>query len=849
MNIPEKVGPYTIIKVIGEGGMGVVCLAHQSEPVRRSVALKILKSPADSKQVLARFEAERQALAVMEHPAIVKVFDAGITDDGHPYVVMDRVSGIPITDYCDERRLTIRERIELFIEACRAVQHAHSKGIIHRDLKPNHVLVSDSDGRAMIRIIDFGIAKAMGTADFEGVHLFYGEDIVGTPQYMSPEQIQGIEDVDTRSDIYSLGVMLYELLVGALPYEQDERPGWSAIAAHLLEEPPTPTQRLSALSDTQDTIAQLRRTTPVALRKELRTDLDWIVSRTMDRNRARRYETAIGLANDLERYLAMEPVRARDGGAAYRLGKFARRNRLAVAFVATVAAGLVTLTATSIQQANRTAAARDEADARRAQAESLIDFMLSDLWEKLEPIGRLEVLDDVGEQATAYFSRVPPELYSDAELAARSKALYRIGDVRLDQGRLPEAQRAFDESLRLARALSVRDPDSEEWLFGLGQAEFWVGESQRRQGHLDQALERFQAYRDVSDRLAEADPQDPTYILEVGFSHANVGAILYTEGRYEQSLVEYAASLRAKELAVRLEPSSRARLSSLAEDHNKIGMSLRDLGRLDEAGDHFEKELEIRADLVSRQPENAALLHRLATTHHFMGELLHRRGDLSGAIRRFENHREILEPLSRGDPTNLTWRRSLAAGSVRLGHVLLDHGEAEEALRMARMSVGSLAELVRLNPEQTNWQSDLANARLEFARALLESNRLEDAISQARDAAEITIRVASAGWTRQHTVAVARAELLVSDAQALSGQTELSRETCRTALNRLEGMEHPGTDIYAELARAACYDRTGRSEEALTLVMELADMGFALPELTTLMSAHTDAGNHEGRGE
>jgi eukaryotic-like serine/threonine-protein kinase len=844
IDIPERIGPYTIVEVIGEGGMGVVCIAHQSEPIRRTVALKILKATADSKQVLARFEAERQALAVMEHPAIAKVFDAGITEDGSPFVVMERVSGSPINEYCDERRLTIRERIELFGEVCRAVQHAHQKGIIHRDLKPNHILVSDMDGRSLPRIIDFGIAKAMGVGDFEGVHLFYGDEVVGTPAYMSPEQIQGSSDVDTRSDIYSLGIMLYELLVGALPYEADEKPGWSAIAAHLLEEPPTPTERLGALSDTQDTIANLRRTTPPALRRELKTDLDWIVSRAMDRNRERRYETAYGLARDLERYLALEPVRARKGGPVYRLSKFTRRNRLPVAFAATVVIALVTLTVTSAVQAARTARARDEAQARRSQAEALIDFMLSDLRQKLEPVGRLDVLDDVGEQALEYFSRIPDEAYSDPELMARSQALYQIGEVRLDQGRLPEAQRAFDESLRFARALSERDPSNDAWLFALGQAEFYAGEGYRRGQNLAGALVHFQAYRDVANELIRRNPASPEYLLEVGYSHTNVGAILRAEGRHEEALTEFARSLEAKESVAESDPESQRRRYDVAQSHNTLGATLQSLGRLAEARTHLEADLTIEKALVEESPDNANYVARMASSHHFLGRLLHMQGDLEGAVASFRAHQTTLRPLSETDPSNLRWRRSLAVADVWEAHVLVDKGEAEAALALAQRAATRLGQLVGLSPEQADWLGDLARAHREYSRVLIALGRPDEARSEAEVAIEVAQRrIDRLGVTAKRLAHLAEGELLLGDALLGQGRTGQAEVTYRAAVSRLDPILEGSTDVDIVLTAANGLTRLGRVEESRDLVEKLEDMGFLMPELGLLRQAWLGSGN------
>jgi serine/threonine protein kinase len=528
--LPDRVGPYAIVGILGEGGMGVVYRAEQTEPVRRVVALKVLSKDEATADVLARFAAERQALAVMDHPSIAKVFDAGTTDDGRPYFAMELVDGDTIVDYCDDRRLGIRARVALFADVCRAVQHAHQKGVIHRDLKPSNVMVSDIDGRALPRIIDFGIAKALEPEEFDGTHLTQDDEVVGTPAYMSPEQVLGSADIDTRSDVYSLGVLLYQLLIGSLPYDSAAYRGWASFAAHLHRDPPNLTHRLAELADTQVTVATLRGTTPPTLRTQLSGDLDWIVSRAMEKERDERYETANGLALDLERFLADDPVRARGASTAYLVRKFVRRNRLGVGFAATVVTGLVAFAGAMTVQADRIARARDEAEARRGQAEGLIDFMLGDLREKLEPMGRLELLDDVGEQAIGYFSSLPEGQFTDDELQSRSQALYQIGSVRLDQGNSAEAVGAFAESLRLAKALADRDPGNSERLFGLSQSHFYVGYAAWLEGDFDAAEEEFQGYMRVARELVDREPGNLDYRLELGYAHSNLGSVREDRG-------------------------------------------------------------------------------------------------------------------------------------------------------------------------------------------------------------------------------------------------------------------------------------------------------------------------------
>jgi serine/threonine protein kinase len=374
------VGRYKLLQQIGEGGMGVVFMAEQQEPVRRVVALKIIKPGMDTRQVIARFEAERQALALMDHPNIARVLDAGATGTGRPYFVMELVKGVPITEYCDSNRLSPAERLGLFTEVCHAVQHAHQKGIIHRDLKPSNVLVTLHDGKPVPKIIDFGVAKATSQRLTERTMFTHYGQMIGTPAYMAPEQAEmsGL-DMDTRSDIYSLGVLLYELLTGTRPFDEKQlrEAGYGEMLRIIREqEPPKPSTRLSTLKDTLASVAAQRHTEPARLTRLVRGDLDWIVMKTLEKDRTRRYETANGLALDIQHYLVHEPVLASPPSKIYRMRKFLRRHRTGVAAGSAVflalAAGLVAAT-TGFFEANRerriAVAARLEAEDQRRKAE------------------------------------------------------------------------------------------------------------------------------------------------------------------------------------------------------------------------------------------------------------------------------------------------------------------------------------------------------------------------------------------------------------------------------------------------------------------------------------------------
>ena len=342
--LPESIGPYKILERIGEGGMGIVYLAEQSKPLRRRVALKVIKPGMDSKTVIARFEAERQALALMDHPGVARIFDAGTTDQGRPYFAMEHVAGVPITEHCDRQKLNIEERLNLYMEVCEGVQHAHQKGVIHRDIKPSNILVAIKDGKSQAKVIDFGVAKAMDHRLTEGTMFTEQGQIIGTPSYMSPEQAEmTAQDVDTRTDIYSLGVLLYELLTGALPFDPKSllHAAFDEIRRIIREDQPRkPSTKLSDMSGDNDTdsttAARNRHTSPDVLTRRLRGDLDWVTMKALEKDRTRRYATATEFAADIRRHLNHEPVVAGPPSPIYRLGKFARRRRMPIVAVTVI---------------------------------------------------------------------------------------------------------------------------------------------------------------------------------------------------------------------------------------------------------------------------------------------------------------------------------------------------------------------------------------------------------------------------------------------------------------------------------------------------------------------------------
>ncbi len=429
------IGPYRLLEPLGEGGMGKVWLAEQTHPLRRQVALKIIKAGMDTAQVVARFEAERQALALMDHPAIAKVFDAGSTASGHPYFAMEYVRGESVTAYCDRQRLTIRERLELFVHVCDGVQHAHQKGIIHRDLKPSNILVTLLGDRPVPKIIDFGVAKATSQPLTE--HTLYTSlsGFVGTPDYMSPEQADaGGVDIDTRTDVYALGVILYELLTGVLPFDRHTLKDKSIdeIRRTIRESDPLrPSTRITQLAAASTDVARTRRAEPSLLRSLLRGDLDWITMKALEKDRSRRYDTAIGLANDVRRHLRNEPVLAGPPSALYRTKKFVRRYPIGVGAAATFVVLLVALAATMTIQAQRIARERDRANNEAQTATQVSDFLVG-LFEGSQPseaaansVTAREILDEGAKQIEQEL-RGRPEVRA-AMLTTMGRAYARLG--------------------------------------------------------------------------------------------------------------------------------------------------------------------------------------------------------------------------------------------------------------------------------------------------------------------------------------------------------------------------------------------------------------------------------------
>jgi eukaryotic-like serine/threonine-protein kinase len=483
------IGHYHLLQKIGEGGMGEVWLAEQKEPVRRRVALKLVKAGMNTREVMARFESERQALALMEHPAIAKVYDAGSTNEGAPYFVMEYVAGVPITEYCDNHRLSIKERLELFMQACQGVRHAHQKAVIHRDLKPSNILVMEVDGRAGPKIIDFGVAKALSQKLTPDTIFTRVGSLVGTPEYMSPEQaLSSGEDIDTRTDVYSLGIIFYELLAGAPPIEL-RRVAFDEYLRRLREEdPPKPSTKIrTGDAATATELARRRQTEPVALARQIGGDLDSIALKALEKDRSRRYGSASDFAADIARYLRHEAVQAVPPSAAYRARKFASRHRWGVAMGCAFAAVLTAAAAISIRQSIR-------ANREAAVAQVVSDFLRNDVLAQAgastqatpttKPDPDLKVrtaLDRAAQRIAGKFDNQP-----EVEAAIRST----IGQTYQDLGLFPQAKEQFERALELRQhVLGAKDPKTLQTVSSLGTILLKQGKLPEAEALLSQNLE------------------------------------------------------------------------------------------------------------------------------------------------------------------------------------------------------------------------------------------------------------------------------------------------------------------------------------------------------------------------
>jgi non-specific serine/threonine protein kinase/serine/threonine-protein kinase len=730
--LPHQIGQFRVLQLLGEGGMGLVYEAEDTGPVRRRVALKVVRAGLQSREIVARFEAERQALAVMNHPGIAKVLHAGTTDRGEPYFAMELVRGLPITEYCDARRLPVRERILLFIAVCQAVQHAHQKGVIHRDLKPSNVLVIDQDDAAQPKIIDFGIAKALGPQLSGSTLVTLGGQLIGTLAYMSPEQADPIGmDVDTRADIYSLGVLLYEVLVGQLPVEPGKI-GLPVFLARLVAgetNPSAPSVRVTAARERMALVARARRTDPDHLHRELRGDLDWIVMKAIDPDRARRYDSAAGLANDLRRYLANEPVQARPPSTRYRLAKFVRRHRLGVAaagiVTGAVLAGAVLSTIGFVRasRAERRAASEaiaaqevtnflvglfkvsdpDEARGNTLTARTLLDRGAQDVRTRLagQPALQARIMSTLG---TVYqrlglydpardlldealrIRRLPPDGRVDE--AGIAESLQGLGDVALARGDFAQADSAYRAALEIRqRVLGPENRDVATTLSSLAKVRW-------RQGRTAEAESLFVKVLALDARVRS--PEDPRTLSDV----SNLAVAYWSQGRFAEAEPLFRRTLEIQERV-------------LGPDHPDVAGAHLNLGSV------YWKEGKY-AEALAEQEKARPIFERVYGPNHTrVAEIYNNLGESYWKLRRFREAEPLFRrALALKDSVLASGHPSIAVTLNGLAGLLRDEGRYAEAEPLYQRALAiRTRELGPDHPDTRETQKDLAELlRLRAAR-------------------------------------------------------------------------------------------------------------------------------------
>ena len=701
-------------------------------------------------------------------------------------------------------------KLELMAQVAEALAAAHSVGVLHKDVKPSNVLVTTGrSGDPQVRLTDFGIGLVTDREVLarQGITVFDLTEMVadstgsagGTHLYMAPELVEG-RNPTVQADIYALGVMLYQFVVD--DFSHAVAPGWRRdVPDELLQED------IAALVDGRPE-RRMRDAQRVAERL-----------RTLEDRRAKR---------EAERREREE--RAEERAA---LERAQRRRRLSAAIAGISFVVLLVVSFLALQALD----ARREADRRRGQAESLIGFMVGDLRQKLEPIGRLDVLDEVGEAALDYFESVPEDDLSDEELFRRAEALYQIGDVRLASGDLPAALTAFSESRSLAESLLDRSPESVAARRALSAAHFGIGYVHLRQRSLERALDSFSAYLEIARALAADRPDDPEWQLETAYALSNLGSVYEARGDLEQAREAFADSLSIRRRLVARDPGDEGWQRGLAVAHNKLGVVLDGLGRPRQALEHFRADLEITRALAERAPGDADRIERLATAHSYLGFELAAIGRTEEALADYRRARELFASLTERDPRNRQWRRALAVVRRHEGHLLAGLGRPDEALMVLRRATEELDELVRVNPTDTGWRQDLGYLHLTYAEALAATGRLAEATEQgARSVALLEEVLADSPASAEDDVRarLSAAHDVLGTIHRSAGRPDRARDAWHRALEVLEPVapETAGRDALAARARALL--RLGPSERATAIVRRLESLGYSYPDLAAL---------------
>jgi serine/threonine protein kinase len=783
---PVSIGPYRLLQLIGEGGMGEVWLAEQKQPVRRRVAIKLIKEGMDTREVVARFESERQALALMDHPAIAKVFDAGSTPEGRPYFVMEYVAGIPITAYCDKHKLTVQRRMELFILVCEGVQHAHQKAIIHRDLKPSNILVTEVDGKPMPRIIDFGVAKATSQKlTAETIYTRIGM-LIGTLGYMSPEQADSSgEDIDTRADVYSLGAVLYELLAGALPLDF-KKLAYDEVLRRLREQDvPRPSTKLITLGGESVLVAKNRGSDLPTLIRQLRGDPDAIALKALEKDPARRYASVSELATDIGRYLHNEPVIAHSPSTAYRTRKYIRRHRLGVAVAAIGVLLLGGFAAVQAVELRRIIHERDRATRERDRADRITQFMtgMFKVSDPSEARGNTVTAREILDKAS---NEIDNGLRNDSELQARM--LYTMADTYMGLGLYSRAQHLLERAVEIQRrVLGPRNPDTLRSMSDLARALLGVD---------PRSAEAEKMCRDTLDiQRRVLGPEHPDTLVSMG----RLALSLDDEENPTEAEKLWRATLDIQRRVLGPEhPSTLDSMTALAN-------TLANEGRYPEAEKLQHKALEIEHRVHGPDHPDTIQMENIAAT------ILMREGRYSEAENLYREELEIERRVLGPDhPETLGSMNNLAVN-------LQEEGRYSEAEKLYREKLA--IERRVLGPEHPETLSSMIN----LADSLAEEGRHVEGEQLARETLDIQRRVL--GPEHRDTLFSARAlaGMLMQEGHYAEAE-KLTRETLDIQ-RRVLGPEHPDTlsSIEREATDLSHERRYGDAEKLFREAIRTAD--------------------------
>ncbi len=747
------IGPYKLLEQIGEGGMGTVYLAVQKEPVRRTVALKLIKPGMDSQQVVARFEAERQALSMMNHPNIARVLDVGTTESGRPYFAMELVKGTPITDFCDKQQLNARERLKLLTTVCHAVQYAHQKGIIHRDIKPSNVLVEMHDVIPVPKVIDFGVAKAIGQQlSDKSVHTGLTQ-MIGTPLYMSPEQAgQSSVDVDTRSDVYSLGVLLYEILTGQTPFESEtlKAVGFDEMRRLIREvDPPRPSARVSTLNaQALSTISDARKVEPKKLGQLLRGELDWIVMKTLEKDRSRRYESASALAADIERFLSDDPVLACPPSFAYRFQKYTRRNRLAVgaALITTigllVGTGVATWQSIVARDALRLANDSQQQLAQRYRiAKESVDTYLLRITqdEQLDHPSFRPLRQRLLEAALPYYdqlNKLSPT--DDVSQSARAEALNQLGRVQHELGQFGESRTAFEESAKLFDQLAAAIPSKTGYRQSLANVLVNLADHYRTRGDSGSTLDYEQHALELRKELLSKQPSDDLMQMELAQSYTNVGVL--TNKDQGRKLLEDAIQLW-QGLSDRF-PAELSYREFLSLGYHNLGHQVASKNA-EEAKPFHLRASELRAALADEQPESKKAHIQWAQSEQVLADMYALlKSNPDEELTHRQKSEQILREFSQSHPQWPEVKAHWASAKETLARTLSEQGELQKANDTLQSAVTIWQRLATEYPDVLEYNLGLSSA--EQSQAVLMVARGESAESlpilvQARERLQETL--------------------------------------------------------------------------------------------------------------